>query len=116
MIAVLQRVDDASVTIDNVVTADTGMGLMILLGVSMEDQEKDAELLAEKIVKLRIFEDDDGKMNRSVLEVGGEILVVSNFTLMAAYRKGNRPDYMYAAPPEKAEPLYEYFISCLNFR
>lgn len=114
MIAVLQRVDDASVTIDNVVTAETGIGLMILLGVSMEDQEKDAELLAEKIVKLRIFEDDDEKMNRSVLEVGGEIMVVSNFTLMAAYRKGNRPDYMHAAPPEKAEPLYEYFISCLN--
>ena len=114
MIAVLQRADDASVTIDNVVTAETGMGLMILLGVATEDEEKDAEMLAEKIVKLRIFEDEDGKMNRSVTDVGGEIMVVSNFTLLAAYRKGNRPDYMQAAHPEKAERLYEYFIEYLQ--
>ena len=113
MIAVLQRADDASVTINNELTAETGMGLMILLGVAAEDEEKDAELLADKIVKLRIFEDEEGKMNRSVTDVGGEILVVSNFTLLAAYRKGNRPDYMGAAAPEEANRLYEYFAdSC----
>jgi len=114
MIAVLQRADEASVEIDNEITAETGMGLMILLGVSVEDEEKDAELLAEKIVKLRIFEDEEGKMNRSVTDVGGEIMVVSNFTLLAAYRKGNRPDYMQAAHPDVANRLYEYFIACLE--
>jgi len=114
MIAVLQRAKEASVTIDDIITAQTGRGLMILLGVAAEDTEKDAELLAEKIAKLRIFEDNDGKMNLSVMDISGEILVVSNFTLLAAYRKGNRPDYMQAALPEKAEPLYEYFIACME--
>lgn len=109
MIAVLQRVSRASVTVDGETVGSCGKGLCILLGVAQDDSERDAEALAEKIVNLRIFTDDQDKMNLSLLDVGGEMLVVSNFTLLAAYRKGKRPDYMRAAPPDMANRLYEYF-------
>ena len=109
MIAVIQRVKRASVEIDGRISGQCGKGLMILLGVAQGDCELDAELLAAKIVKLRIFCDDEGKMNLSVKDVGGEMVVVSNFTLLANYVKGNRPDYFGAAAPDEAEGLYNYF-------
>ena len=114
MIAVLQRVSEAAVNIDGERYSGIGRGIMILLGVADADTEEDVRLLAEKIPKLRIFEDEEGKMNLSLADVSGELLVVSNFTLLAAYRKGNRPDYMNAARPEKAIPLYESFISQIH--
>lgn len=116
MIAVLQRVENASVTSDGVLTGKIGAGLMILLGVLDGDGEEDALLLAEKISKLRIFTDEADKMNLSVLDIGGGALVVSNFTLAANYARGNRPDYMNAAPPAVAEPLYRHFVSLLGER
>ncbi len=116
MIAVLQRVAEASVVIDGAETARIGKGILILLGVSTEDTEEDGRLLADKIPKLRIFEDDEGKMNLSLTDVGGDVMVVSNFTLLAAYRKGNRPDYMNAARPEVAIPLYEQFLALMGER
>ena len=114
MIAVLQRIRSASVTADGVPSGAVGAGLYILLGVVNGDTERDAERLAEKIAKLRIFSDGAGKMNLSVVDVGGEALVVSNFTLAANYSHGNRPDYMNAAPPSIAEPLYRYFTEQLR--
>ena len=111
MIAVIQRVDEASVTVDGEVVGSCGQGLYVLLGVGREDSERDADALVRKIINLRIFEDESGKMNLSVLDVGGEMLAVSNFTLLASYRKGNRPDYMGAASPDVAKPLYDYFCS-----
>lgn len=114
MIAVLQRVSEAAVNIDGERYSGIGRGIMILLGVADGDTEEDVRLLAEKIPKLRIFEDEEGKMNLSLTDVNGELLVVSNFTLLAAYRKGNRPDYMNAARPEKAIPLYEAFIAKIH--
>ena len=111
MIAVIQRVKRASVEVDGTVVGECGEGLYVLLGVAREDTEKDAEALAKKIINLRVFEDGNGKMNLSMLDVGGEMLAVSNFTLLASYRKGNRPDYMSAAAPDVAKPLYEYFCS-----
>lgn len=109
MIAVIQRVSAASVEVDGKTVGECGMGLYVLLGVAREDTEADADALVKKIINLRIFEDEGGKMNLSVLDVGGEMLAVSNFTLLAAYRKGNRPDYMSAAAPDVALPLYDYF-------
>lgn len=109
MIAVLQRVKKAAVTVDGDVVGSCGEGLCILLGVAKGDTEKDAEALAQKIVGLRIFCDENDKMNLSVQDIDGEALIVSNFTLLAAYRKGKRPDYMGAAAPEEANRLYEYF-------
>lgn len=100
---------EARVEVDGRVIGETGKGLMILLGVAAGDTERDAELLCDKIVKLRIFSDENGKMNRSILDVDGEMLVVSNFTLNANYRHGNRPDYLNSAPPDEANRLYEYF-------
>ena len=114
MIAVIQRVSGASVTVGGSVVGKCGMGLMILLGVADGDTRKDAEVLATKISKLRIFEDESGKMNRSVMDVGGEALVVSNFTLLANYSHGNRPEYLSAAAPAVAQPLYEYFCERLG--
>lgn len=116
MIAVLQRVEHASVVSDGVGTGAIGRGLFILLGVLSGDCEQDALLLAEKIAKMRIFTDDADKMNLSVLDIGGGALVVSNFTLAANYRKGNRPDYLEAAHPSVAEPLYEHFVALLRER
>ncbi|MBE6537044.1 MAG: D-tyrosyl-tRNA(Tyr) deacylase [Ruminococcaceae bacterium] len=114
MIAVLQRVNSAVVYADGIKTADTGYGLYILLGVEKDDTEKDADLLAEKISKLRIFSDADGKLNLSVKDIDGEISVVSNFTLNANYAHGNRPDYFSGAAPREAERLYEYFVSIMK--
>lgn len=109
MIAVLQRVTSASVKVGGELVGSCRAGLCVLLGVAEDDCVKDAEALVEKMVNLRIFTDEQGKMNLSLLDVSGELLVVSNFTLLAAYRKGKRPDYTRAAPPAKANELYEYF-------
>lgn len=114
MIAVIQRVKRASVTADGVLTGSCGQGLAILLGVARGDEKSDADLLAAKISKLRIFSDGNGKMNLSVNDVSGDIIVVSQFTLLADYSHGNRPDYFNAAPPEEADRLYEYFKSVLG--
>lgn len=114
MIAVIQRVKRASVEIDGKISGQCGKGLMILLGVAEGDSENDAELLAAKISKLRIFSDGEGKMNLSVKDVDGEMVVVSNFTLLANYVKGNRPDYFGAAAPDEANKLYEYFGSLVE--
>ncbi|MBQ8690127.1 MAG: D-tyrosyl-tRNA(Tyr) deacylase [Clostridia bacterium] len=114
MIAVLQRVNSATVYADEILSGKIGKGLYILLGVERDDSEKDAELLAEKISKLRIFSDENGKMNLSVKDVGGEALVVSNFTLNANYSHGNRPDYFSGAAPEDAERLYNTFLEMLS--
>ena len=114
MIAVIQRVKRASVAIDGKISGQCEKGLMILLGVADGDCESDAETLAAKISKLRIFCDDEGKMNLSVKDVGGEMVIVSNFTLLANYVKGNRPDYFGAATPDVAEGLYKYFGSLME--
>lgn len=114
MIAVIQRVKNSSVSIDGVVNGTCGHGLMILLGVAKGDTEDDARLLAAKISKLRIFCDENGKMNLSVKDIDGEALVVSQFTLLANYKKGNRPDYFGAAEPQMAIPLYEYFVELMK--
>ena len=113
MIAVLQRVSKASVSVDGKIVGKCGKGLAILLGVADGDSEKDAAVLSEKISKLRIFTDENDKMNLSVMDIDGEALVVSNFTLLANYAHGNRPDYMSAAKPAEADRLYEYFCSLL---
>lgn len=113
MIAVLQRVNSATVYADGELSGTIGKGLYILLGVEGSDTERDAELLAEKISKLRIFSDENGKMNLSVNDVEGEVLVVSNFTLNANYAHGNRPDYFGGAAPAEASRLYEYFLSVI---
>ena len=111
MIAVVQRTASAAVTIDGETVASQGRGLLVLLGVAKGDCESDAELLAGKIAKMRIFSDEAGKMNLSVTDVSGGICVVPNFTLLAAYAKGNRPDYLASAPPDEANRLFEYFKS-----
>lgn len=111
MIAVIQRVSRASVNVDGVTVGKCGHGLCILLGVAKGDTTADADALVRKILNLRIFCDDAGKMNRSLVDIGGEMLVISNFTLLAAYKKGNRPDYMGAAAPDEANALYEYFAN-----
>ena len=111
MIAVLQRVSSAEVLVCGRGVGKCGRGLLILLGVADGDSAEDVLLLASKILKLRIFSDESGKMNLSVTDVGGEVLVISNFTLLANYRKGNRPDYLRSATPDKAKELYDYFVS-----
>jgi len=110
VIAVVQRVTESKVHVDEQAIGEIGRGLLVLLGVSKSDQEKDADYLADKITNLRIFEDEAGKMNRSLLETGGQMLVVSQFTLLGDCRKGRRPSFVEAAAPEKAERLYEYFV------
>ena len=114
MRVVIQRVSSASVVSDGVLTGKIGHGLMLLLGVEKGDENLDAELLSAKIAKLRIFSDENDKMNKSVLDVGGSALVVSNFTLSANYAHGNRPDYFGAESPDRANELYEYFVSLLK--
>lgn len=114
MKAVLQRVSEASVSVDGEIKGKCSKGLMILIGVAQGDTEKDAELLAAKILKLRIFCDENDKMNLSVKDIDGELLVISQFTLMANYSHGNRPDYLASAKPDEANRLYEYFISLVE--
>lgn len=109
MKAVLQRVQNASVVVEGKTVGAIGKGFLILLGVAQGDSESEVAVLSEKILKLRVFADENGKMNRSVLDVGGEILVVSQFTLLANCRHGNRPDFLESAPPELANRLYESF-------
>ena len=111
MRAVVQRVSEASVTVGGEKVSAIGPGLLVLLGVGREDKEQDADYLAEKVVHLRIFEDAAGQMNRSVLEAGGAILVVSQFTLYGDARRGRRPGFSSAAPPDEANRLYRYFVS-----
>lgn len=111
MRAVLQRVSRAKVTVEGELTGEIGKGILVLLGVSREDSEKEAVYLLEKTLNLRIFEDENDKMNLSLLDVAGELLVVSQFTLYGDARKGRRPSYIEAAAPERANELYEYFVS-----
>ena len=111
MRACIQRVREAKVTVDGAVTGQIGRGLVVLLGVGQEDCDAEASWLAEKVAGLRIFEDDVRKMNRSLAEVGGAMLVVSQFTLFGDCRKGRRPSFTSAAPPELAERLYEEFVA-----
>ena len=111
MIAVLQRVKRASVSVEGEVTGSCEQGFCILLGVAKGDSEEDVDALVKKILELRIFCDENDKMNLSITDIGGELLIVSNFTLLAAYKKGRRPDFTNAAPPSEANRLYEYFCS-----
>ena len=110
MRAVVQRVSRAKVTVGEEIAGEIGTGLLVLLGVGHEDTETDASYLAEKILGLRIFEDSDGKMNRSVPDLGGSVLAVSQFTLYGDVRRGKRPSFDAAAPPEQARRLYEFFV------
>lgn len=114
MRTVIQRVSRASVSINGRMKSEIGRGLLVFVGIEESDNETDAEWLSKKIVQLRIFSDDNGVMNRSVLETGGEIMVISQFTLHAKTKKGNRPSYIRAAPPETAIPLYNSFVNMIS--
>ena len=111
---VIQRVSHASVTIDGVCKSSIKEGFIILVGIENADTQEDADWLCKKIVNLRVFDDENGVMNKSILDINGEILLVSQFTLHASYKKGNRPSYIYAAKPDVAIPLYEYFCQALT--
>ena len=111
---VIQRVSHASVTINQQVKSSIGMGFLILLGIGKDDTEEDINWLVKKIIGLRIFDDEIGVMNRSIMDINGEILVVSQFTLMASYKKGNRPSWIHAAPHELSIPLYNRFCDALS--
>ena len=113
---VLQRVTSASVTVDGQVTGRIGMGYLVLLGVGRDDTEEDCRRLADKIIKLRIFADENGKTNLDLAAVGGSLLVVSQFTLYADCRKGNRPNFIQAGDPDQAQRLYEYFVDYCRSR
>lgn len=114
MIALVQRVSEARVTVDGRVTGQIGRGLLVLLGVHRADTAAEVAWVAKKVANLRVFPDDEGRMNRSLLDVGGEALVVSQFTLYGDARKGNRPSFVEAAPPERGEALYEAFVAELE--
>lgn len=111
MRAVVQRVTEGDVTVENQITGAIGAGYVVLLGVEDTDTEKDAEYLADKIVGLRVFEDAEDKMNLSLQDVGGQMLVISQFTLLADARKGRRPNFVKAARPEQAKKLYDHFVN-----
>ena len=111
---VIQRVKHASVTIDGNITSAIQKGLLILLGIGEDDDENDVKWLVNKVIGLRIFDDEQGVMNKSVMDIGGEALVVSQFTLMASYKKGNRPSYIHAAKHEISIPLYKFFCQELS--
>lgn len=108
---VIQRVNGASVQINNQINGEIGKGLLILIGIEHEDTKDDADWLVKKVVNLRIFSDDEGKMNHSVIDIDGKALIISQFTLHASTKKGNRPSYIKAARPEHAIPLYNYFVA-----
>jgi D-tyrosyl-tRNA(Tyr) deacylase len=110
MRSVIQRVKNAQVIVSEKIIGSIGFGLLVLLGISREDNCDDADYLVEKTINLRIFDDQDGKMNRSLLDVGGEMLIVSQFTLMADCRKGRRPSFTAASDPAEAKKMYQYFI------
>ena len=114
MRAIIQRVKNSTVTVDGEIKGSIGKGYNVLLGVMNGDGEAQAQLLASKIAKLRVFEDENGKMNKSVLDIGGGILVISQFTLCADIKKGNRPSFTDSAPPAEADSLYRYFCNCLR--
>lgn len=114
MVALVQRVKEARVVVDGAVVGVIGAGLLVLLGVAHGDTEAEADWLADKLARLRIFPDDEGRMNRALLDTGGEALVVSQFTLLGDARKGNRPSFIAAAPPDEAERLYRYFNARLS--
>ncbi|HAT18729.1 MAG TPA: D-tyrosyl-tRNA(Tyr) deacylase [Verrucomicrobiales bacterium] len=114
MRAVIQRVSRASVTVEEATVSAIGSGLLILLGIEAVDGEADVEWLAPKIASMRLFEDGEGRMNRSLLDTGGQAIVVSQFTLHASTKKGNRPSFIRAAPPEHSEPLYRHFCEFLS--
>lgn len=114
MIAVIQRVKNASVTIEGKLHSEIGVGLLVLLGIGQEDTQEDIGWLAKKIVQMRIFSDSEQKMNLSVQDVGGDILLVSQFTLFASTKKGNRPSFIEAARPERAIPIYEKSIAIFS--
>lgn len=114
MRAVIQRVSSASVKVDGELISSAGKGFLVLLGVMDGDTAKEAELLAAKTAKLRVFTDEEDKMNLSVLDIGGDILCVSQFTLCADVKKGNRPSFTPSAAPEEADKLYEYYMECLK--
>jgi D-aminoacyl-tRNA deacylase len=110
----VQRVSEASVRVDDRVTGEIGMGLLVLVGVTHEDSEAIEDRMVEKLLKLRIFSDDEGKMNKSVIDVGGDVLAVSQFTLYADAKNGNRPSYTNAARPEQASPAFDRFVTKLT--
>ncbi|MBQ4021037.1 MAG: D-tyrosyl-tRNA(Tyr) deacylase [Bacteroidales bacterium] len=114
MRALIQRVTYADVKVDGATVCEIGRGLLVLVGIRADDDGQDIEWLVRKIVNLRIFDDEEGVMNRSVLDTGGEILSVSQFTLMASCKKGNRPSYIHAAPGEISEPMYSRFCDALS--
>jgi D-tyrosyl-tRNA(Tyr) deacylase len=114
MIAVLQRASEGKVTVNNRVTGEITEGLVILLGVAKGDNEKDSEFLADRIARFRIFNDQEGKMNRSIIDIKGSALVISQFTLAGDWRKGRRPSFTNAAPPKEGEYLYENFCDQLR--
>lgn len=114
MRAVVQRVKQSTVKAGNEIVGEIGRGLLVLLGVARDDTANDADYLVNKIINLRIFEDQDGKMNRSLIETGGELLAVSQFTLLADCRKGRRPSFVDAAEPQKATDLYEKFVDLVR--
>ena len=114
MRTVIQRVSSASVTINGEVTGQINTGLLILLGIETEDNEEDVQWLCSKILQLRIFGDEEGKMNQDIQAINGDILLISQFTLHASYKKGNRPSFLKAARPEQAVPLYHNFIAALT--
>ena len=111
---VIQRVNESSVEIDSKIKAEIGKGLLVLIGISQEDNKLDVEWLVNKVLNIRIFNDSDGVMNKSIIDIKGEILIISQFTLMALTKKGNRPSYIKSASHEIAIPIYNYFIELLE--
>ena len=114
MKAVIQRVLSASVEIDNQMVSSIGQGMLVLLGIGIGDEQSDADYIQKKIINLRIFNDDQGKINKSIQEIGGQILLVSQFTLYGDVRKGNRPSFMQAMAPDQSEPFYGQFVLSLK--